>query len=122
MSDVERRGAHRKKVQFSVLCRTGLKQSEATLVDISLTGALLESAILPPPGMIVTIKFAQLEQERTDCPDRQVGSLHVERLRDRVSLPDRGTSETGSRPRMKAKSRRRQQRPSVGDSRAVDTR
>ena len=63
MSDVERRGAPRKKVRFSVLCRTGLKQSEATLVDISLTGALLESTILPPPGMIVTIKLAQLEQE-----------------------------------------------------------
>ncbi len=63
MSDVERRGARRTKVHFSVLCRTGLKQSEATLVDISFTGALLESTILPPPGMIVTIKFAQPEQE-----------------------------------------------------------
>ena len=64
MSDVEHRGALRKKVHFSVLCRTGVKQGQATLVDISLTGAQLESsAILPPPGMLVTIRVAQPEQE-----------------------------------------------------------
>ena len=58
MSETELRSAARKTVNFSVLYRTGLRRSQATLIDISLTGALLESSlIIPPIGAIVVIKF-----------------------------------------------------------------
>ena len=58
MSEAERRAAARKTVNFSVLYRTGLRRSQATLIDISLTGAVLESSlIIPRIGAIVRIKF-----------------------------------------------------------------
>ena len=58
MGDVERRAAARKTVNFSALYRTGLQPSVAILVNISLTGALLESSVtIPPVGALVVIKF-----------------------------------------------------------------
>ncbi len=58
MSEAERRAAARKRVNFSVLYRTGLQPSVAILANISLTGALLESSVtIPPIGAIVRIKF-----------------------------------------------------------------
>lgn len=45
-------------MDFSVLCTTGLRQSQAKLVNISLTGALFESsAIVPPPGAIIKVEL-----------------------------------------------------------------
>ncbi len=64
MSEAELRSAARKTVNFSVLYRTGLQQSKATLIDISLTGALLESSVtIPPVGAIVVIKFKPSGQD-----------------------------------------------------------
>ena len=58
MSEAERRPAARKTVNFSVLYRAGLQPSVAALVNISLSGALLESSVtIPPIGAIVVIKF-----------------------------------------------------------------
>lgn len=63
MGDDERRAAARKMVNFSVLYRTGLRQYEAVLVNISLTGALFEcSTVVPPAGAIVLINFTPPEQ------------------------------------------------------------
>ncbi len=60
MSEAERRVAARKTVNFSALYRTALqqRQSEATTINISLTGALLGSSVnIPPLEAIVVIKF-----------------------------------------------------------------
>ena len=49
----------RKQVGIAVLCQSGVKQESAQLVNISLTGALLESSsVNPPPGALIKIKFA----------------------------------------------------------------
>lgn len=60
MSEAELRAAARKTVNFSALYRTALqqRQSEATTINISLTGALLgSSGNIPPLEAIVVIKF-----------------------------------------------------------------
>jgi len=52
-------------VEFSVLCTTGLKQSQATLVNISFTGALFESSVIvPPPGAIVKVELIDRQDEK----------------------------------------------------------
>ncbi len=54
----ERRGAPRKEVHLSVLCRSGIRQGSARLVDISLTGAQLEmTTIRPAEGMLVKVRL-----------------------------------------------------------------
>ncbi len=64
MGEAEPRAAARKTVDFSVLYRTGLQQSEATLTNISLTGARLESSVtIPPVGAIVVIKLKPSRQD-----------------------------------------------------------
>ena len=56
---VERRAWPRKEVLLAVLTRSGLLYRDAVLVNISLSGALLESSsVSPHPGTIVQIKFA----------------------------------------------------------------
>ncbi len=58
MSESEPRAAARKTVSFSVLYRTGLQHGDATLTNISLTGARFESSVtIPPVGAIVVIDF-----------------------------------------------------------------
>ncbi len=58
----ERRAAPRKQVHFLVLCRSGIKQGSARLVNISLTGARLEStSIHPAAGAIVKVRLDSLE-------------------------------------------------------------
>ena len=55
----ERRAEPRKQVRISVLCRSGIHERLGQLVNISLTGALLESSsVSPPPGTILRINFA----------------------------------------------------------------
>ncbi len=57
----ERRLAPRKRVHYLVLFRSGTKQGSARLVNISLTGALLESTIFPAQGMPVKFRLATPE-------------------------------------------------------------
>ena len=54
----EDRSAPRKQVRFAVGCGTGLHEDSASLVDLSLSGALLESKFFKPErGRIVRIQF-----------------------------------------------------------------
>lgn len=56
------RSAPRKQVRFDVLCGTGLREESARLVDLSLSGALLESKFLKPDrGRTVRIRFPSFE-------------------------------------------------------------
>ena len=64
----ERRAWPGKKVQLSVLCRLGLVDRAAVLVNISLSGAELESSTVSlPPDAIVRIKFVP-PQSRSGTP------------------------------------------------------
>ena len=54
----EQRGKPRKQVDLLVLCRSGVRQGSARLVNISLLGAKLEStAIRPAEGTLVKIRL-----------------------------------------------------------------
>ena len=67
------RVAPRKQVQILVLCRSGIKQGSAQLVDISLTGARLEStSICPAQGMVVKIR---LDRPELDAPIELKGTV-----------------------------------------------
>ena len=56
------RCAPRKQVRFAVGCGTGLHQDSASLVDLSLSGALLESRFFKPErGRTVRIRFPSFE-------------------------------------------------------------
>ncbi len=60
------RSAPRKQVPFTVLCGTGLQEGSARLVDLSLSGALLESKFLKPErGRTVRIRFPSFEVHGT---------------------------------------------------------
>ena len=68
----EQRRAPRRQVHFLVLCRSGIKQGSARLVNISLTGALLESTIFPAQDMLV--KF-RLDSPELDAPIELKGTV-----------------------------------------------
>jgi hypothetical protein len=54
----ELRPLPRKQLQITVLCRSGIREGIGQLVNVSLSGALLECSVMsPPPGTIVTIQF-----------------------------------------------------------------
>ena len=56
------RSAPRKQVRFAVLCRTGLHEGSARLVNLSLSEALLESKLFKPErGRTVRIGFPSFE-------------------------------------------------------------
>lgn len=56
------RSAPRKQVRVTVLCGTGLHEGSAHLVDLSLSGALLESKFLKPDrGRTARIRFPSFE-------------------------------------------------------------
>lgn len=53
----ERRAARRKKVQFRVLCRSGLQERFAQIVDISVSGARIRCvSVRPAVGAIVKMR------------------------------------------------------------------
>ncbi len=55
----ERRIAPRKKVSLAVLCRSGVERGAGRMVNVSLSGALLEpTSIRPEQGAAVRILFA----------------------------------------------------------------
>jgi hypothetical protein len=55
----ERRSAPRKKVSLAVLCRSGAERGAGRMVNVSLSGALLEpTSIRPERGAAVKIVFA----------------------------------------------------------------
>ncbi len=69
----DRRVAPRKQVHFLVLCRSGIRQGSAQLVDVSLTGARLEStSICPAQGMLVKI---QLDSPELNAPIELKGTV-----------------------------------------------
>ncbi len=69
----ERRRAPRKQVHYLVLCRSGIKQGSARLVNMSHTGALLEStSIYPAQGMLVKIR---LDSPDLDAPTELKGTV-----------------------------------------------
>ncbi len=62
---LERRFAPRKQAHFSVLCRSGIQNFAGKLVNISESGALLESeGNCPAVGSIVTIEFNSPELDK----------------------------------------------------------
>jgi len=55
----EQRNAPRKRVSLAVLCRSGVERGAGRMVNVSLSGALLEStSIQPERGAAVKILFA----------------------------------------------------------------
>jgi hypothetical protein len=55
----ERRAAPRKKVSLAVLCRAGAQRGAGRMVNVSLSGALLEpTSIQPEQGSAVNIVFS----------------------------------------------------------------
>jgi len=55
----EQRSAPRKKVSLAVLCKSGVERGAGRMVNVSLSGALLEPAsIRPDHGAAVNIVFA----------------------------------------------------------------
>ena len=56
------RKAPRKQVSFVVVCRAGIREAPAHLVNLSLSGALMKSELLQPErGRMVTIQFPHFE-------------------------------------------------------------
>ena len=53
------RSAPRKKVSLAVLCRSGVERGAGRMVNVSLSGALLEpTSIRPDPGDAINIVFS----------------------------------------------------------------
>ena len=60
----EQRPAPRKQARFSVFVRSGVQERSAQVVDISLSGALVECpAVLPVPGAPIKIQFGPPEAD-----------------------------------------------------------
>ncbi len=69
----ERRTAQRIQVQLSVLTRSGTVQRSTQLVNISVTGALLETTWAHPPlGALVKLLF---ESPEVDGPIKLTGTV-----------------------------------------------
>ena len=69
----ERRAAPRIQVQLSVLAQSGTEQTSAQLVNISVTGALLEAPWAHPPlGALVKLQF---ESTEVDEPIKLTGTV-----------------------------------------------
>ena len=70
---VERRSHHRKPVNILVLTRSGEEQGEGTLVDISLSGALIESrTVRPRLGAPVKLRIPCADDQK---PDEFIGTV-----------------------------------------------
>ena len=55
----QQRSAPRKKVRLAVLCRSGVERGAGRMVNVSLSGALLEpTSIRPDPGDAINIVFS----------------------------------------------------------------
>jgi hypothetical protein len=64
----ELRPSPRKQLRIPVLCRSGIREGMGQLVNVSLSGALLECSVMsPPPGAIVKIQFSP-PQSDADAP------------------------------------------------------